>query len=205
MSKNRWSVLVGLGALAVWSASHAQLDLGGAPLDSCGKIDALQKAKKYNEARDEANRCLQGIEQALQGSVGNYFKQEIAGWMRTGFDQNMVLGFANISATYKKKDVEVSVSLTRGAGGSDAVSSGLGKLLGGIARAGLQSSGRQVRVAGLPASVQQDGSIVVTLEDGAFLSFMSPQLKDQDSALAGMGDLVDAFPVADINKVLGPK
>ncbi len=204
MNRKTWTSLIGALVTMAPFIAHAQLEVGGTMLDSCGKIDALQKAKKYNEARDEANRCMQGIEQALQGAVGDYFKDQIAGWKRTAFDQNMVLGFANITATYTKGGNNVSVSLTRGASGSDAVGGGLGKLLGGIARAGLESSGRQVKVAGLPASVQQDGSIVVNLE-GAFLSFESPAFKDQDSALAGMGDLVDAFPVADINNALKKK
>ena len=205
MNRKTWASLIGAPAAMAFSIAHAQLEVGGTMLDSCGKIDALQKAKKYNEARDEANRCMQGIEQALQGAVGDYFKDQIAGWKRTAFDQNMVLGFANITATYAKSGNNVSVSLTRGASGGDAVGGGLGKLLGGIARAGLESSGRQVKVAGLPASVQQDGSIVVNLEEGAFLSFKSPAFKDQDAALAGMGDLVDAFPVADINNALKKK
>jgi hypothetical protein len=205
MHKNgRSLILIGLMSMAC-PAANAQLELGGSLLDNCAKIDALQKAGKFGEARDTANLCLQGIEQALQGEVQKYFKADVAGWKRTSLEQNMVLGFANISATYKKNETQVSVSLTRGASGNDSVGAGLGKLLGGLARAGLAESGRKVRVAGLPATVQQDGSIVVTLEDGAFLTFMSSSFKDQDSALAGMGDLVDAFPVADINKALTKK
>jgi hypothetical protein len=44
-----------------------------------------------------------------------------------------------------------------------------------------------------------DGSITVTLESGSILTFSSGNFSDQDSALAGMGDLVNAFPVADIS------
>ena len=59
-----------------------------------------------------------------------------------------------------------------------------------------------MRVAGLPATVQPDGTITVTLEDGSFLTFSSPSFSTQETALAGLGDLVNAFPVADINKAL---
>ncbi len=195
------SLLVGTAA----PAAFAQLEVGGTALDACGKIDALQKAGKLNEARDMANQCLQGIEQKMQGQVGQYFKQEIAGWKRTSFDQNMVLGFANITANYMKDKHSVEVSLTRGAGGNDSLGGGLGKLLGGFARAGLASSGKPVKVAGLPGTVQQDGTLMVTLEDNSFLSFKGPDFTDADSALKGMGDLVNAFPVADINKTLKTK
>jgi hypothetical protein len=92
--------------------------------------------------------------------------------------------------------------LTRGAGGGDAVTAGFGALLGGFARAGVLQSGRSVKVRGLPASVQEDGTVMVTLEDGSFLSFMSSSFSDAESALSGMGDLINAFPVADINKTL---
>ena len=186
--------------------ANAQLEIGsGSLLDSCAKIDALQKAGQFAEARTEANQCLQGIEQQVQGEVGKFFTTEIADWKRTAYDENTVLGFANITATYKQGEVSAEVSLTRGAGGSDSVGAGLGKLLGGLAKAGLAETGRKVRVAGLPASVQQDGSIVVTLDDGAFLSFKSQSLTDADSSLAGLGSLVNAFPVADINKTLSKK
>jgi hypothetical protein len=186
-------------------AAHAQLEVGGSLLDSCAKIDALQKAGKLNEARDMANQCLQGIEQKMQGQVGQYFKQEVAGWKRTSFDQNMALGFANITATYLKNKHSVEVSLTRGAGGNESLGGGLGKLFGGLARAGLASSGKQVRVGGLPATVQPDGTLMVSLDDNSFLSFKGADFNDPDSALSGMGDLVNAFPVADINKTLKTK
>jgi hypothetical protein len=91
------------------------------------------------------------------------------------------------------------VSLTGGEGGGE---DGLGSLLSGFARLGLEESGREVRVAGLPGTVQPDGSITVTLEDGSFLSFVSPSFDNPDAALAGIGDLVNAFPVAEINQTL---
>lgn len=203
MSKNTPSLLIGglLIAMAL-PVAHAQLEVGGNPMDNCGQIDALQKAGKLTEARDKANLCLQAIEQALQGRVGQYFETDVAGWKRTSFDQNMVLGFANISASYTKDKTTAEVALTRGAAGTDAVSSGLGKLFGGLARSGLLQSGRSVRVGGLPASVQDDGTVMVALDDGSFLTFKSSSLTDADAALDGMGDLIDAFPVADINEAL---
>jgi hypothetical protein len=197
-------VLIGLTAMA-WSIAQAQLEVGGSLLDNCAKIDGLQKAGKFTDARDAANLCLQGIEQSLQGQVQQYFKADVAGWKRKSIEQNMVLGFANVTAVYTKGETNVSVSLTRGASGDDSVGAGLGKLLGGIARAGLLETGQKVRVGGLPATVQQDGSIVVNMDGGAFLTFMSTSFKDADSALKGMGDLVDAFPVADINKSVTKK
>jgi hypothetical protein len=202
MKTNGRILIMSLLVATAAPAAYAQLEVGGSLLDSCAKIDDLQKAGKLNEARDMANQCLQGIEQKMQGQVGQYFKQDIAGWKRTSFDQNMVLGFANITAAYMKNKHSVDVSLTRGAGGNDSLGGGLGKLFGGLARAGLASSGKPVRVAGLPATVQEDGTLVVTLEDGSFLSFKGADFSDADSALAGMGDLVNAFPVADINKTL---
>jgi hypothetical protein len=198
----KYALFAGLLAGLALPAANAQLEVGGNGTENCANIDALQKAGKLLEARDKANACLQAIEQALQGQVGQYFKTDVAGWKRTSFDQNTALGFANVSATYQKKDTDVSVSLTRGAGGGDAVTAGFGALLGGFARAGILHSGKSVRVGGLPATVQEDGTVMVALEDGSFLSFMSSSFSDADSALSGMGDLINAFPVADINKTL---
>jgi hypothetical protein len=193
-----------LAGLAV-PAAYAQLEVGGNAMDNCTKIDALQKAGNLLEAREKANACLQAIEQALQGQVGQYFRTDVAGWKRTSFDQNTALGFANIEANYQKKDTEVSVSLTRGAGGGDAVTSGFGALLGGFSRACILNTGKSVKVGGLPATVQEDGTVMVALEDGSFLSFMSSSFSDANSALSGMGELINAFPVADINKTLHKK
>jgi hypothetical protein len=54
----------------------------------------------------------------------------------------------------------------------------------------------------LPGSVQADGTITVTLEDGSILTFACPEFGTADEALAGIGDLVNAFPVAEINQKL---
>jgi hypothetical protein len=172
----------------------AQLEVGGSLLDSCSKIDALRKAGDFGGAREMAQQCVQGLDQQIQGDIGKSFPTSVAGWTRTSIEQNAALGFNNISATYEKGETNATVALTGGQSGN-----ALGGLLGGIAALGVQT-GQQVRVAGLPASVQPDGTISVTLEDGSFLTFSSPSFSDQDSSLKGLGDLVNAFPVAEINK-----
>lgn len=184
--------------LVVSPAAMAQLEVGGSALDNCAQIDALRKAGNLTEARDKAQVCLEALEQEVAGSVGKMFPASVAGWQRTNIQQDGALGFTNISATYTKGDTSADVNLTgTGSGGG-----GLGGLLGGFARAGLAGSGQQVRVGGLPATVQPDGTIMVTLESGSFLSFSSSKFGSQETALAGLGDLVNAFPVADINKAL---
>jgi hypothetical protein len=198
MNKARYGLLAGV-SLAVSVEAMAQLEVGGSALDNCSQIDSLRKAGNLTEARDKAQLCLEALEQEVTGSVGKLFSADVAGWKRTNIEQNNVLGFTNVTATYTKADTTATVALTGTGGGSGG---GLGGLLGGFARAGLAGSGQQVRVAGLPASVQPDGTITVTLEDGSFLMFSSPKFSSQDSALAGLGDLVNAFPVAEINKAL---
>ncbi len=175
----------------------AQLEVGGTLLDNCAQIDALRKSGDFAAARAKAQSCLQGLDQELQSQVSELFPESVGGWRRTKIEQNQALGFNNVSATYQKAETRATVSLTGGAGGSDANS--LGGLLGGIARMGLQA-GQQVRVGGLPASVQGDGTIAVSLENGSFLTFASTAFRDQAEALAGLGDLVNGFPVAEINK-----
>ena len=177
-------------------SAFAQLDVNGSGLDACAQIDSLAKAGNYSGAHDKAKQCMDALDSKLQGEVGKQFPASVAGWTRTSLEQNAALGFTNIAANYKKDMHTAEVSLTGGAGGS-----GLGGVLGGIARLGLQS-GQQVKVAGLPAAVQTDGSIVVTLQSGAFLTFKCSDFNDQQAALAGIGDLVNAFPVAQINKTL---
>ena len=179
------------------SSAFAQLDVGNGGLAACSQIDALSKAGNYSAAKEKAQACLEAIDQKLQGEVGKLFPQTVAGWTRGDLEQNTVAGFNNITATYKKAAHSATVSLTGGSGGSGS----MGGFLGGIAKLGMQA-GQQVKVAGLPAAVQTDGTIAVTLDSGAFLTFKSPAFSNQQSALAGLGDLVNAFPVAQINKTL---
>jgi hypothetical protein len=199
MSNARYGLLAGL-LFAGAMPSIAQLEVGGSVLDTCSQIDPLRKAGNFTEARDKAQICLEALEQEVTGSVGKLFSADVAGWKRTNIEQNNVLGFTNVTATYTKAETTATVALTGTGGGGGG--GGLGGLLGGFARAGLAGSGQQVRVAGLPASVQPDGTITVTLEDGSFLMFSSPSFGSQETALAGLGELVNAFPVADINKAL---
>jgi hypothetical protein len=177
--------------------AFAQLEVGGSLLDSCAQIEPLRKGGDFAGARDKATQCVEGLEQQLQSDIGKNFPAAVGAWKRTNIEQNTALGFNNISATYQKGEQSANVSLTgAGAGGA-----GLGGLLGGIAKLGAQA-GQQVRVAGLPAAVQPDGTISVTLDNGSFLMFSSSSFRDQTTALAGLGDLVNAFPVAAINKML---
>jgi len=197
MNKAGYGLLAGV-LLVTSSAALAQLEVGGSALDNCAQIDALRKAGNLTEARDKAQVCLEALEQEITGSVGKLFSAEVAGWKRTNIEQENALGFSNVTATYMKGETTATVALTgTGSGGG-----GLGGLLGGFARAGLAGTGQQVRVAGLPATVQPDGTITVTLEAGSFLTFSSASFSTQETALAGLGDLVNAFPVADINKAL---
>lgn len=196
----RTFISAAVAAAGLCGAAHAQLEVSGDLLSNCAQIENLRKAGNQNEALNSARLCLQGLEQELTGEIGQFFPQDVAGWRRTSFEESSAMGFTNISSTYEKGDNSATVSLTREAGGGGGL--GLGGLLGGLARAGLAQSGRQVRVAGLSASVQPDGTISVSLEDGSFLTFMSPQFDDADAALEGIGDLVNGFPVADINRTL---
>ncbi len=177
--------------------AHAQLEVGGDLLDNCSRIDELQKNGEYSEARNLARLCLDGLDQKLEGEVGEYFLEDVAGWKRTSFEQNKTMGLSITTARYEKGGVSADVSLTGGAGSSG----GLGAF-GGLAAMGMLQSGRQVRVGGLPATVNPDGTILVTLEDGSFLSFQSRNYNDADSALEGIGPLVNEFPVAEINRTL---
>ena len=174
--------------------AFAQLEVGGGLLDNCQQIDALNKEGKFAEAKDKAQLCLQGIEQKLSGEISSFFRDEIGDWTRTSLDKNQAMGFSSISATYEKDSYAVDVSLTGTSGGGP----GLGGLIG-LAQMG---GGQQVTVAGIRSTVNPDGTLVVPLEGGSILTFESSDFNTADEAIAGMGDLINDFPVADINATL---
>lgn len=202
MSAKKQGILAGILIATGVSVSLAQLEVGGDLLDNCAEVDPLQNAGNFSEARDKARLCLEGIEQELAGEISQFFLPQIGLWTRTSIDQTQVMGFNNVTAVYEKGDISVNVSLTGQAGGGGNLASGLGGLFGGLAQSAILQTGQQVTVAGLPSSIQPDGTLTVPLEDGSFLSFMSSDLDTADAALAGMGDLVNDFPVADINAAL---
>ncbi len=205
MSVTKQSILVGVLVAVSPLVSLAQLEVGGDLLDNCADIDALQAAGNFSEARDSARLCLDGLEQQLMGELGQYFPAEVGAWTQTSFEQNQVMGFSNITAAYENGDILVNVTLTGEAGGGSGGGGGLGGLgglFGGIAQSALLQTGQQVTVAGLPASLQPDGTLTVPLEDGSFLTFMSSDLDTADAAIAGMGDLINDFPVAGLNAAL---
>jgi hypothetical protein len=191
------SRLCGIFVLGLVASAHAQLEITSSK-DDCGQIESLRKAGDLGGARDKAVACVEQLNQELAGSAANSFPTTVAGWKRGNIEQNQALGVNNVSTTYVKDKHTVTVSLTGGNKGTGSV----GGLLGGIAKFGIKSSGKQIKVAGLPGSVQADGSVAVTLEDGSFLGFVCPDFRTADDALAGFGDLINAFPVAEINKRL---
>jgi hypothetical protein len=180
--------------------AQAQLEVTGDLVSNCSKIEGLRKKGDKTGARDAARQCLAGLEQELESEVGKYFLPDVAGWKRSSFEQNNVLGMRNASAEYQKGGKTVRVSLMGGSGGG--AGGGLGGALGNLARMGMMGSGRQVRIANLPATISPEGQVMVPLTDGSFLSFESSEFRTPDAALAGMGDLLNAFPVKDINQLL---
>ena len=181
-------------------AASAQLDTGDDGSKNCAQIEKLRSQKNIPGARDAAIKCLDWLERELDGEIGQYFLEEVAGWKRGRFEQNAAMGMRNASTWYEKDGKRVQVSLIGGGSGR-----GLGGALGGLARMGMMGGGRQIKVAGLPANVMPNGQVMVTFSDGSMLTFESSTYKTPDDALAGMGDLIDKFPVAKIRDALEPK
>jgi hypothetical protein len=192
-----FSGLCGIVVLGIMGSAQAQLEVASSGND-CAQIESLRKAGNLGEARNKAQACIEELNNELAGSTAKLFPDSVAGWKRGNVEQNQALGVNNVSTSYAKDKHTVQVSLTGGGKGANNV----GGLLSGIAKFGIKSSGKQIKVAGLPGSIQADGSIMVTLDDGSFLGFTCPDFHTADEALAGMGDLVNAFPVGDINKHL---
>jgi hypothetical protein len=176
--------------------AYAQLEISTSS-DDCGQIEALRKSDKLGEARNKAQACIEELNQQLASEAAKQFPADVAGWKRGNIEQNQTLGVNAVSAPYAKNNHTVTVSVTGGKGAG-----ALGGVLGGLAKFGIKSAGKQVKVAGLAASVQADGSVMVSLDDGSVLGFSCPDFHTADDALAGFGDLINAFPVADINKKL---
>jgi len=198
MRMTKHGLVLAMAATGALQTAEAQLEVSGSG-DSCAQIESLRKAGKVGEARTQAQACLDALNQEANGAVAQLFPATVAGWKRTDIQENQALGFTNVSSMYEKSGHSATVSLTGGNAGGGAI----GAALGGLAKFGVKAGGgKQVKVAGLAGSVQPDGSVMVTLDDGSFLGFSSADFHGADEALAGLGDLINGFPVADINKKL---
>ena len=195
--RSRLVLIVLLAALVLPASASAQLDVGGSLLDACKEIEKLRLKGDIPGAKKAASDCLEGLERETDKSIGQYFLEEIAGWKRVRFEQNVAMGIRNANAEYEKDGVRVRVTFMSGGGGR-----GIGSAISSFARMGIVGGGRQVTIAGLPANVLPDGTVLVTFGDDSSLNFESSAYQTAEESLAGMGDLIDKFPVADMRKEL---
>ena len=186
-------------ALLGANAASAQLQMGGGLTSHCAEIEALRAKGDLPGARVAAGKCLEGLEQELEGEIGRFIEEQIGDWKRTRFEQNAAMGMRNATFEYKKGNTRVRGNLMGGGSGR-----GLGGALSGFARMGMMGGGgRELKVANVPATIMPNGQFMITFADGTILTFESSQFKTPDEALAGFGDLIDQFPVAKIRDALG--
>src|SRR3970040_2184686 len=76
MNKASMRLVIGAPAAFGLSSACAQLEIGGDLLDNCAEIDALSRSGDYAQARDKARLCLDGLEEKVQGQVGEFFLPE---------------------------------------------------------------------------------------------------------------------------------
>ena len=165
------------------------------PESSCGGIMRLVEKGKHKEALEEARWCVEALEDQLQGSASGHFSAEVAGWTRVDVREESAMGMSSVVGEYRKGDKTLAVTLLGGKGSGSI----LGGALGGLAQMGLMQTGKRFRVQRLKASVDAQGQIMVTLDDGSFISVKCPQYNTQEEALDGLEDFLDAFPFAEIN------
>lgn len=177
---------VSSGALAIEAES---------PKTSCEGIMNLVDKENYKEALAEARWCVEALENSLQGSMTEFFKETVAGWKRKDVRQENAFGMGSIVGEYRKSDNTLTVTLIGGKGSGGA----FGGALGNLAMMGMMQQGKRFRVQGLKATVDNQGQITITLEDGSFITVKSPQYSRQEEALQELESFLDEFPFAQIN------
>ena len=167
------------------------------PESSCKEAVALIKDEAYKEALEEARWCVTALENLLQASTSELFSDSVAGWKRVDVKQNNTMGMGAITANYKKGNGSLTVTLL-GDQGSGGI---LGGALSGLAKMGIMGAAgsKRFRVQRLKATVDAQGSIMVSLDDGSIIQIQSPQYKNADAALEGLSDFMDEFPFKEIN------
>lgn len=182
--------------LAAGLSTGARAIEADTPESSCKEIMGLVSKQDYQAALEEARWCVQALENSIQGEVAKFFKENVAGWKRTNFQEQNAMGMATISSTYEKDGKRLNVSLM----GQQGSGSGFGAAMGNFAKMGMMQAGKRFRVQRLAATADNNGNIMVMLDDGSFFQIESRDYNTADEALNGLEPFLDAFPFAEINK-----
>jgi hypothetical protein len=164
------------------------------PEQSCGKIMEYYTAGDIEGALEEAQWCLEALQQVKQGQESEFFRSEVGGWQRTSLEKGNALGFAVTEAGYQKDGKTLTVSLIGNSGGANS----LGGFLGGLAQAGLAAAGTRMRIqqhAAVATTESGSNTLMVTLDTGGQLQFESSEATpDELSAFA------EAFPITELDE-----
>lgn len=165
-------------------------------ITACEDAARLLAEKDIDGALEEAQWCLEGIEQLKQNQTLAVFPDEVLEFVGGEIDSQEALGIKMIERNYLKDSDSIKVALT----GGGAASAGLAALAGLGLNLGAGAN-KKIRVQRRTVLDMTDGGAVqymVKLKSGMMLTISSNNV-DADGTL----NFVKAFPIAELDDALG--
>ena len=163
--------------------------------DACREAANLIESGDLDGALDEAQWCVESLQQMKQQQTLAIFPDEVAGYIGGETSSQNTLGMKMIEREYSKDSQSISVSLM---GGGNA-----GAGLAALAQLGLQfgsQSGKKIRIQRRTVVDMSDGGdaqMMVQLRSGGTLNVTSGNV-----AAEGVMEFLKAFPIADLDDAL---
>jgi hypothetical protein len=145
-------------------------------------------------ALDEANWCVESLQQVKQQVMLNVFPDTVAGYTGGEMNNQSAMAMTILEREYSGADGSVNVTLTTGmAGGGLAALAQLGM---GLSSGGGKKMRIQKRTV-LDLGNNTEGKYIVQLKSGATLSIASDDLNAEQ-----LLPFVKAFPIAELDEAL---
>ena len=182
------ALLVGAGQVMAQTAEDAAA--------ACTEAARLIGEGDTVGALDEANWCVESLQQIKQQSLLSVFPDNVEGYIGGELNNQSAMGMTILEREYSGKDGTISVSLTTGiAGGGLAALAQLGMGLDGGSSKKLRIQKRTV----IDLGDSSQGQYLVQLKSGATLAINSDELNSEQ-----LLPFVKVFPIAQLDDALSP-
>lgn len=178
---------------AQWAIAQSAVDAAAA----CTEAAKLIGENDIVGALDEAQWCVESLQQLRQQATLEVFPEEVDGFAGGELDNQSAMGMTLLERTYSRDGTEVKVSLTTGiAGGGLAALAQLGMGMGA-------GTGKKIRVQKRTvldmSEMGGESQYMVQLKSGGMMTISSSDL-DAEQLLS----FVRAFPIVELDDALAP-
>jgi len=183
-----------LTSVSVLSPVVAQDDTRSDTIAACAEASKLLEADDIDGALDEAQWCLEGIQQVKESQTLAVFPDSVDGYRGGEVTSNRALGMVVLGREYTKGNKEIELSLTSGA---VAGLGSLGQLMSAFGSLGDGKKYRIQRRTVIDSSAGQGANLIVQLKSGGMMTVKSTSVSGEEAV-----EFLKAFPIAELDDAI---